>query len=427
MARPRARTGNLPAELTTFVGRGAELREVRTRLADARLVSLVGPGGVGKTRLAIRAATDLGRRFRGGAWLVELAEVGDPVLVANAVAGALDLRDQAATEPRDTLLAHLRARQLLLVLDNCEHLVTATARLLTELLAASPDLRVLATSREPLGVPGEQVVVVPPLELPAEAGEPLERLRQNEAVTLFTERAAAASGRFQLDASNQALVVALCRQLDGLPLAIELAAVRTRALGVDQLLARLRDRFVLLAGGGAGLPRRHRTLATTIDWSYELLRPPEQGLLRRVGVFAGRFALDDAEAVCTSDDLPPGQVVEALSSLVDKSLVMREEAGGRSCYRLHESMRDYAGARLRAADEEALFRERCVVHYLRACSRSAGRARFQLPEWLRWVELEIDNLRGVLGQCLAARDAARGLEIVASLHLYWITHGTTEA
>jgi predicted ATPase len=239
MARPTRRSGNLPAEATSFIGRRRELAELRRKLAATRLVSLVGPGGVGKTRLAIRIGTDLGRGFPGGAWFVELAEVRDSTLVSNAVAAALDLRDQAATEPLALVVSYLRDKQLLLVVDNCEHLLGAAAGLVTEVISSAPGVRVIATSREPLSVPGEHVVPVPPLELPsAHAVEPLAQLRQNEAVMLFTDRASAASGTFELTASNQAAVVNLCRRLDGLPLAIELAAVRTRVLTAEQILAR---------------------------------------------------------------------------------------------------------------------------------------------------------------------------------------------
>lgn len=427
MARPRARTGNLPQELTTFVGRRRELGELRQKLATARLVSLVGPGGVGKTRLGLRLAADLSRGFADGAWLVELGEIRDQALVANAVAGALDLRDQTGTRPLEILTAHLPDRHLLLVLDNCEHLLEAAARLVAAILAAAPGVRVLATSREPLGVPGEQVFLVPPLHLPGEEGaEPLARLRENEAVALFSERAAAASGRFELTESNREAVAALCRRLDGLPLAIELAAVRTRALDASQILGRLNDRFRLLAGGPRAAHPRHQTLETTIDWSYGLLTAAEQSLLRRLGVFAGRFTLDDAESVCASDDLPRDRVLDLLSSLIDRSLVSREDFGGRTCYRLHETMRDYALERLRQMNEEGVWCERSLDHYRRACSSSAGQARFRLPEWLPWVELEIDNLRAVLQRCVVAGDAARGLEIVTSLRLYWVMRGTTE-
>ena len=252
MARSTRRPGNLPAEASSFIGRRRELAELRKKLAGARLVCLAGPGGVGKTRLAVRGATELARGFAGGAWMVELAQVQDPALVGNAVMAALDLRDQTATEPLPLLRSYLQDKELLLVVDNCEHLLEAAAQLVTEVIRAAPGVRVIATSREPLSVSGEHVVPVPPLELPAAvAAEPLSRLRQNEAVLLFTERAAAASGNFELIASNQAAVVDLCRRLDGLPLAIELAAVRTRALTVEQILDRLTDRFSLLTGEAA--------------------------------------------------------------------------------------------------------------------------------------------------------------------------------
>jgi predicted ATPase len=244
MARPPRRAGNLPAEATSFIGRRRELAEVRKKLTQARLVSLVGPGGVGKTRLSVRIAGELARGFRDGGWLVELAEVLDPALVSNAVMTALGLRDQAATEPRALLLAYLRDRELLLLVDNCEHLLEPAADVVTDVLRAAPGVRVIATSREPLAVAGEHVVPVPPLELPSpQPGEPLAELRRNEAVRLFTERAAAASGAFELTAANQYAVADLCRRLDGLPLAIELAAVRTRVLTVQQIAERLSDRL----------------------------------------------------------------------------------------------------------------------------------------------------------------------------------------
>src|SRR6266480_162464 len=319
MARPARRSGNIPAEATSFVGRRRELAEVRTKLTEARLVSLVGPGGVGKTRLAIRAATDLGRGFRDGAWLAELAEITDPELVDSAVLAALDLRDQAATEPLALLLSYLRDTELLLVVDNCEHLLEAAARLVTDLLRAAPCVRVIATSREPLSVAGEHLVPVPPLELPdPDPGEPLAALRRSEAVMLFTERAAAASGSFELTSANQAVVVEVCRRLDGLPLAIELAAVRTRVLSVAQIRDRLSDRFGLLTGGSRAALPRHQTLRTTIEWSHDLLCGEERAVLRRSCVFAGRFTLEDVESVCTSQD----GALDLLSSLVDKSLVM---------------------------------------------------------------------------------------------------------
>src|SRR3984893_1966726 len=368
MARPSRRSGNLPAEATSFIGRRRELAELRKQLAAARLVSLVGPGGVGKSRLAIRIATDLARGFSGGSWLVELADVRDPALVANAVIGALDLRAQASTEPLPLLLSYLHDKELLLVLDNWEHLLGAAAMIVADVIKAAPRVRVIATSREPLSVPGEHVVPVPPLELPAaHETEALAQLRQNEAVLLFTERAAAAAGKFELTASNQAAVADLCRRLDGLPLAIELAAVRTRVLTTEQILQRLDNRFGLLTGGSRAALPRHQTLQTTIDWSHDLLSGDERTLLRRLCVFAGRFTLEDVEGVCSSEDVRASRMLDLLSSLVDKSLVNREDNKRRACYRLHETMRDYSSLKLREAGEVEVTGQRCVEYYLSRC------------------------------------------------------------
>ena len=423
MARPARRTGNLPAEATSFIGRRQDLAEVRMKLGEARLVSLVGPGGVGKTRLAIRAAADLGRGFRDGAWLAELAEVSDPDLVDSAVLAALDLRDQAAAEPLALLLAYLRDAELLLVVDNCEHVLPGAALVVADLLKAAPGVRVIATSREPLSVTGEHVVPVPPLELPVpESAEPLAALRRSEAVMLFTERAAAASGTFELTTANQAAVVDLCRRLDGLPLAIELAAVRTRVLSVAQVLDRLADRFSLLTGGSRGALPRHQTLRTTIEWSHDLLTEAERAVLRRCCVFAGRFTLDDVESVCSS----PDGALDLLSSLVDKSLVMKEDAGGHACYRLHETMREFAGLKLREAGEQDAVELRCGEYYRATCQRWALEGRYRLPDWLAWADLEIDNVRAVMHRCLARGEAARGVDLAASLGWFWITRATTE-
>jgi len=427
MVRPTRRPGNLPAEASSFVGRRRELAELRRRLSAVRLVSLAGPGGVGKTRLALRIAADLARGFPGGAWMVELAEVRDPALIGNAVMAALDLRDQTATEPLPLLLSYLRDKELLLVVDNCEHLLGAAAQLVTDVMQAAPGVRVIVTSREPLSVSGEHVLPVPPLELPsAHTAEPLSQLRQNEAVMLFTERAAAASGKFELTASNQVAVAALCGRLDGLPLAIELAAVRTRVLTAEQILDRLTDRFGLLTGPSRVALLRHQTLRTTIDWSHDLLEAAERALLRRLCVFAGRFTLEDVESVCTSDDVPAAHTLDLLSSLVDKSLVMREDAKGRACYRLHETMREYTGLKLREASEKDVFERRCADYYVSRCRQSAERARYGLLGWLEWMELEIDNIRSVLQRCLTSADVDRGITLACSLGWYWATRATTE-
>jgi predicted ATPase/DNA-binding CsgD family transcriptional regulator len=417
----------MPAEVASFVGRRHELAEARKKLAAARLVSLVGPGGVGKTRLAVRLGTSLGRGFPDGAWLVELAELQDQALVGNAVLSALDLRDQAATEPLARLRSFLKDKDLLLVLDNCEHLLGAAAALVSELMKAAPGVRVLATSREPLDVPGEHVLPVPPLELPApHAGQPLDRLRQNEAVMLFIERAAAAAGSFELTAANQAAVTGLCRRLDGLPLAIELAAVRTRTLSAEQIHDRLGDRFGLLTGGSRAALARHQTLRATIEWSYGLLTPAEQALLTRLCVFAGRFTLEDVEPVCCSGDVPPAHALDLLSSLIGKSLVIKEEIAGGACYRLHETMREYARLKLREAGEEDAVERGCAEYYQSRCARFAVEGRYRLLPWLAWTELRIDNIRAVLRRCAERGDFRRGISIATCLIWFWSTRATTE-
>ena len=427
MAKPVHRLGNVPAEATSFVGRRDELTEARKKLAVARLVTLVGPGGVGKSRLAIRVAASLGRGFPDGAWLAELAELQDPALVDSAVMAALDLRVQAATQPLALLRSHLKDKELLLVLDNCEHLLGAAAQVVSEVIKAAPGVRVIATSREPLSVAGEHLLPVPPLQLPsARADEPLAQLRQNEAVTLFVERAAAASGRFELTAANQAAVVGLCRQLDGLPLAIELAAVRTRALGPEQIRDRLSDRFGLLTGGQRAALPRHQTLRTTIEWSYDLLTWSERTLLARLCVFAGRFTLDDVEGVCCSVDVPAARALDLLSSLIDKSLVIREEAAGVACYRLHETMREYARLKLHEAGEQITLESRCTDYYLSRCAHFAAEGRYRLLEWLAWTELELDNIRAVLRRRIDHGDSRRGIDLATYLIWYWITRATPE-
>jgi predicted ATPase/DNA-binding CsgD family transcriptional regulator len=411
------RPGNLPAEATSFVGRRPELAESRRKLADGRLVTLVGPGGVGKTRLALRLAADLARVFRDGAWLVELGKLRDPALVPHTAMAALDLRDQAAAEPRELLLRHLRDAQLLLVVDNCEHLLDAAAELIGEVLRAAPGVRVIATSQAPLRAAGEHVLRVPPLPLPAD--DPVERLRDNEAVRLFVERAAAASGDFELTDANRTAVADLCRRLDGLPLAIELAAVRTRALAPAQILDRLHDRFALLTRGARAALPRHETLRTTLEWSYDQLTPAEQTLLSRLSVFAGRFTLDAVEAVCCFGDVPAAQSVELVSALVDRSLLQREPGAGTAVYRLHETMRLYA-ASTRTPDG---LEQRWADHYLQRCARFGGEGRYRLVEWLTWIEPEIDNVRALLR---ALSDDRRGTALATSLIWYWITRATTE-
>ena len=352
-------TGNLPVELTSFVGRRGELAEVRRLLAGSRLVTLTGVGGVGKTRLALRAAAELRRAFRDGVWLVRLDLLRDEALVAQAVTGALGLQDRAGFSPEAALADYLAGRQLLLVLDNCEHLVDAVAKLADLLLGALPGLRVLATSREALTIDGETVLAVPPLPVP-EAGQPLTAagLGVFPAVRLFAERAAQVVPGFAVTQANMAAVAGICGRLEGLPLAIELAAAQTRVLSPEQIDARLSDRLGLLTRGSRARPARQQTLRASIEWSYELASAAERLLWARLSVFVGGFELDAAEGICADHRLPAGQMLDLLAALAGKSVLITEHGEGVARYRLPETLREYGHERLQECGEETALRRR---------------------------------------------------------------------
>ena len=336
--------GGIRGELSGFVGRRAELGRVRAALAGARLVTLTGPGGIGKTRLAVQAATELRRSFRDGAWMAELAGLRDPGLLASEVARAFGLRDQSAGWAVATLADSLAGRQALLVLDNCEHLLDACAVLAGALLRACPGLRILATSRQVLGVPGEVTFPVPPMSVPEEGQLPVsESLLEYEAVRLFAERGAAVLPGFAVDAGNREAITELCRRLEGIPLAIELAAVRLRAMSPEQILARMADRFGLLSAGDPGTPR-HGTLQAALRWSYDLLTPAEQALWRRSSVFTASFDLDAAESVCAGDGIAAETVADLVDGLVAKSVLLRRPGGRTARYAVLEH-----GPRVRSA------------------------------------------------------------------------------
>src|SRR5450432_2056558 len=346
-------TGNLPAEPNSFVGRERDLAELALMLGEVRALTLCVPGGISNTRLALRLACDLVPDFPGGAWLVELGDTDDPELVPLRVAAALGVREEPGRPLADTVTDALRSRRLVLILDTCEHVVEACAALAHQLLAGCPELRLIATSREPLRVRGETAWRVPPLALPAQFGELSDAdLAEHEAIRLFAERAAAVRPGFTLSRENIGAVVRLCRTLDGIPLAIELAAARIRALSVDQIAERLSDRFQLLASGDRTAPPRQQTLRAAVDWSYELLTEPEQVLLRRLSVFAG-WNLDMAEQVCADEQIPDGTVLDLMAALIDKSLVTFDhELRGESRYRLLDTIKEYAASRLAASGEE---------------------------------------------------------------------------
>jgi len=359
MAHARRRAGNLPAELTSFVGRRGELAEVRRLLAKSRLVTLTGIGGVGKTRLALRAAAGLRRAFRDGVWLVQLDQLRDEALVAQAVAGALGLKDRAGYAPAAALADYLADRQLLLVLDNCEHLVDAAAKLTDLLLRAAADLRVLATSRESLNIAGETVLPVPPLAVPDPGQQlTLAQLALFPAVGLFAERAGQVVPGFAVTEANMVAVAGICGRLEGLPLAIELAAARARVLSPAQIDERLSDRMGLLTRGSRVSTARQQTLRGSIEWSYELCTGAERLLWARLSVFAGGFELDAVEGICADHRLAAEEMLELLAALADKSILITEHGRGVARYRLPETLREYGQERLQESGEYAALRRR---------------------------------------------------------------------
>jgi predicted ATPase/DNA-binding CsgD family transcriptional regulator len=427
-----ATKGNLPAELTSFIGRRRQLQDVKSALSAARLVTLVGPGGVGKTRLALRVATDLQRAVPDGVWLVELAGLGDAELVAKTVMTSVGLRDESSRWPMSRLIDHVATKRLLIVLDNCEHLLDACAVLADTLLREARELRILATSRQPLGIAGERVVQVSPLSVPDANGPVMrERIAQSEAVALLVERAGEAGRVLELTQDNQAAVVELTRRLDGIPLAIELAAVRLRSLGLEQVVERLNDRFRLLVGGSRTASPRHQTLEATIAWSHDLLSHGEQTVLRRLSVFSGTFSLDAAEHVCRGGTVTSASVIDALTALVERSFVSCEGTSGTARYRLHETMREFARLRLREADEENLASHAQLSFFADMCRRTefdSGQADDESKlESMHALDLEGDNIRAALRCCLADPDGADvGLAMAAGLGRYWSNRALSE-
>ena len=419
-----ARRHNLPTRLTSFVGREAALADAMHLLEESRLVTLVGSGGIGKTGLELRIATVLVDVYPHGAWLVELAPVADPLLVPLTVAAALGVHEQPGRPMFVTLAEHLAARHVLLILDNCEHLVPACAELSETLLRACPSLRILATSRQALGIDGETVLSVPSLSLPEASSPPeVERLAQYEAVHLFVDRATAAAPHFRLSEPNVALIADICRQLDGVPLAIELAATRLKLLGVEQLAARLEDRFRLLIGGSRSAPSRHQTLRATLDWSYQLLSEPERMLMRRLAVFSGGWTLAAAEDVLSGDDIQINRVLELLEQLLDKSLVAVEDQGPKRL-RFHflETIRQYAWERLEEAGEVAAIRER----HLSWCLQLATDVQppgMHHPWHAEDVIREQDNLRASLLWAIREGNAEAGLRVAVALAHIWYMRG----
>jgi predicted ATPase/DNA-binding SARP family transcriptional activator len=423
---------NLPERLTSLVGRNVELGELAKLVEQHRLVTVIGPGGAGKTSLAVALAERLVAGHPDGVWLVELAALRDPTLLAEAVAVTLGLSEEAAGPgiplPAERLATFAADKAMLLVLDNCEHLVGACTELVGRLLQAGPRVRVLATSREVLGVPGEVVWPIPPLAVPdpAEADDQAtapEVLAGFDAVRLFVERATSAHPGFALDTANAPVVAELCRRLDGLPLAIELAAARVRALPPVELAARLEDRFRLLAGGARALDPRQQTLRATVDWSWDLLEERDRRLLRRLSVFSGGWTVAAAEAVCGGDGLEAAEVLDGLFRLVDRSLVVA--AGGDPArFTLLETLRAYGTKRLAEAGEAEAVAARHTAWCL-ALAEQAATHRTARP-WLRRVAADYDNLQAALDRAMAAPDPDTALRLASALGWYWWTERTIE-
>ena len=423
---------NLPAPLSTFIGREHEIAEVKQRLAAYRLLTLTGPGGSGKTRLALRVASEQLAEFADGVWLTEFAPLADATLVPQAMASALNIREPPGRAMLDALVDHLRPRQALLVLDNCEHLVAACAQLAVTLLQACPELRLLATSRETLDVPGEAVWIVPSLSLPepqpwrdpASGQDALQAYEQSEAVRLFVERAAAALPGFKLTAQNGAWVAEVCRRLDGMPLALELAAARVRTLSVQQIVDHLDNRFHLLTTGSRTAPARQQTLEATLDWSYALLSEAEQQALSRLSVFAGGWTLEAAQAVCADDGIEADDVLDLLTQLANKSLVIVErEQGKEARYRMLETIRQYARDRLLALGEMGTVQRQHRDWFMSL----AEQAEFELKgpkqsQWLDHLRREHDNLRAALAWSVE-NDSAVALRLAGALGQFWHMRG----
>jgi predicted ATPase/class 3 adenylate cyclase len=422
---------NLPLQLTSFIGREKAMEAIKTLLEQTRLLTLTGAGGSGKTRLALQVAADALEQYPDGVWLVELAPLAEADLVVQSVAQVLDVREQAGQPFLRTLTEHLKSKRLLLLLDNCEHLVSACAHLVAALLRSCPSVKVLATSREALSIAGEQSYRVPTLGLP-DLRQPFspQSVSQYEAVRLFIERAMLVKPEFGVTHQNAPALAQVCCRLDGIPLAIELAAARVRSLPVEEVNARLDNRFRLLTGGNRAALPRQQTLRALIDWSYELLGEPEKRLLARLSVFAGGWTLEAAEQVCSGESaagasIEEWEVLDLLTGLVDKSLVIADEQNDSVRYRMLETVRQYAAERLQASGENGPVRARLLHHFLALAEEAEPQLTGPAQQyWLKRLETEHDNLRAALAWCTEAKEGAEiGLRLSGALWRFWYVRG----
>lgn len=412
---------NLPVQLTSFIGREHELEEAKKRLKSAHLLTLIGPGGTGKTRLSLQLAADLLPSFVDGVWVAELAPLADPELVVQTVASVFGVREQQGMPVRELLIDFLREKGVLLVVDNCEHLVDACAQLIEQLLQSCPNLKIVASSREALGIAGETVYRVPSLSLPDIGEATRVSLAQSESVQLFVERASAVSPKFTLDDQNAVAIAQICRRLDGIPLALELAAARLTVFSAEQVASRLDDRFRLLTGGSRTALPRQQTLRALIDWSYDLLPDSERRLFRKFSVFAGGCTFEAAESICSEMD-----VLNLLTQLVNKSLVAVEAENGVPRYRLLETIRQYARDKLLESGEAEEARN---VHfeYFSNLAKTAepGLDSPQALEWIERLASEYDNIRAAL-EWGVEQNVAGVLSMVPSLVRFWVRQGHEE-
>jgi predicted ATPase/class 3 adenylate cyclase/DNA-binding CsgD family transcriptional regulator len=414
---------NLPTQLTSFVGREKELADVNRLLQNTHLLTLIGPGGTGKTRLSIQAASEMLDQYPDGVWFVELAPILDPLLVPRTTAIAIGLRDELQRPVIDMLCDYLRAKKTLIILDNCEHLVDACAKMADQILRAAPDTRILASSREALGIGGEVTYRVPSLGLPDVTHlPPVESLSQYEAVKLFIDRATAAVPSFTVTNDNAPALAQVCHHLDGIPLAIELAAAKIRVLSVEQIAKRLDDRFRLLTGGSRTVLERHQTLRAAIDWSYNLLSPDEQILFRRLSVFAGGWTLEAAESVCEGGSFKSEDVLNLLEQLVNKSLVITEEVGHEARYHMLETIRQYTHEKLLEARGVEVIRDKHLAYFVRLVKQAEPELyRSDQGFWFKKLDDELDNIRMALEWALVT-NVESGLQIASSWR-FWDARG----